>query len=716
MTQGVLEPTAARRAPPSRAWRPCRGRLLRLLLLLATASITATVTACAEPPLVRLTDGATAAPERLDLGRAYVGARVERELTVENAGRTPRTLQAHAPAPFAVTPARLTLAPGEARTLTVQFTPQAAGPHAAALSLAGEGTAAPRTVSLLAEALAPLACAAPTACSTERFDAEAGACVRTDAPDDSPCADACLEGARCQRGACLGRPLRCDDGDACTADACQPGAGCVHTALTCEASADPCRSAFCDPVRGCALADAPDGTACGAPARCGSDRVEACVAGACRQVPVSPDAACPPAPCGPETAEGPALLQRAWRYTPPAGWLPVGTRLLADRGALYWLEREQGTGARVLASVASDGRPRFRAPLPPETAGAELHMVAGPLVLLTRGQHLLALSAADGRPRWTVDAEALARRLAGRDAPPTFLSAHFTLQSPAVLGATVSASWWREGDAEDSLQAFQAHLSLADGTLRASTAGPMPSLVRTAGAVDRTGAVHVYVNLYGFPRVFRYGPTLTPDWRGTATWDSPSEVRLAVADGVLVSGAGGLRGFDVGTGLLLWEENGAGETLLQDGHLLTHGERASSAWGDAWLEGREARTGARRWAHPTPEPATGVWLSQSGAALAATTVAGPCPGDTSGNAACPRAERLQALALGTGERLWQCRTAQALARGSVLLGEHWTGWERDARGGVVALASYALPGWDLSHTGWPQLDGGPERQRRERGP
>jgi hypothetical protein len=42
--------------------------------------------------------------------------------------------------------------------------------------------------------------------------------------------NACTVGQRCHAGGCTaGAPLNCDDGIACTADACVSGTGCVHT-------------------------------------------------------------------------------------------------------------------------------------------------------------------------------------------------------------------------------------------------------------------------------------------------------------------------------------------------------------------------------------------------------------------------------------------------------------------------------------------------------
>ena len=45
-------------------------------------------------------------------------------------------------------------------------------------------------------------------------------------------------------------PGTCDDGDACSVDACVAGLGCVHTALDCQ-DGDPCTDDSCNPATGC---------------------------------------------------------------------------------------------------------------------------------------------------------------------------------------------------------------------------------------------------------------------------------------------------------------------------------------------------------------------------------------------------------------------------------------------------------------------------------
>ena len=57
------------------------------------------------------------------------------------------------------------------------------------------------------------------------------ACASAPVPDGTPCDDgnACSTADTCEDGACEGAPVACNDGDPCTADRCDPAAGCVYT-------------------------------------------------------------------------------------------------------------------------------------------------------------------------------------------------------------------------------------------------------------------------------------------------------------------------------------------------------------------------------------------------------------------------------------------------------------------------------------------------------
>jgi hypothetical protein len=141
-----------------------------------------------------------------------------------------------------------------------------------------------------------------------------GRCAHAALPDGTSCDDGlfCDGAETCRSGVCTaGAPVGCDDGNACTTDACDEATRrCTHTALAdcCTSDADckvadacqtnercsagrcvadavicpnpgPCASAACDPQTGCQTVPLPDGTACDDGNACTSN--DACVAGVC---------------------------------------------------------------------------------------------------------------------------------------------------------------------------------------------------------------------------------------------------------------------------------------------------------------------------------------------------------------------------------------------------------------------------------------------------
>jgi hypothetical protein len=84
-----------------------------------------------------------------------------------------------------------------------------------------------------------------------------GQCV---GPDECEC-DVDWKGSPdCSRHTCTAVPVRCDDGDPCTIDTCDPAAGCEHEPLVCPLFEE-CVSGQCtDPCR--SAADCADGEGC----------------------------------------------------------------------------------------------------------------------------------------------------------------------------------------------------------------------------------------------------------------------------------------------------------------------------------------------------------------------------------------------------------------------------------------------------------------------
>jgi hypothetical protein len=174
----------------------------------------------------------------------------------------------------------------------------------------------------------PLGCADTNACTTDTCDPSRG-CVRRPVADGTPCgADRgfCAGTDVCRAGACIaGTPPSCDDGNACTTDACsdalgrcthQSGPGCcqsdadcadsdactteercvagacVTTPVACPA-AGPCATSRCDAAKGCMAMPRPDGTTCDDGDACTTG--DACTSGRCAG---TPGRRCPdPGPC-----------------------------------------------------------------------------------------------------------------------------------------------------------------------------------------------------------------------------------------------------------------------------------------------------------------------------------------------------------------------------------------------------------------------------------
>lgn len=210
-------------------------------------------------------------PPTLDLGGAAVGAEVAGVVRVRNEGRAAGTATVSVEGPgFSVAAQEVTVAGGAEEPVTVRFRPVAEGAASGRLLVGGAGE-----VQLTAQGLA--ACVPSGPCRAATFDPATRRCVEAVVPDGEVCSSACLRGGACQAGACVGTDTTCDDGDACTIDACTTDGRCVAVPREC-ASDNPCRAAACDPATGCGAVDVADGTPCG-DATCAEVRL--CLGGAC---------------------------------------------------------------------------------------------------------------------------------------------------------------------------------------------------------------------------------------------------------------------------------------------------------------------------------------------------------------------------------------------------------------------------------------------------
>jgi hypothetical protein len=96
------------------------------------------------------------------------------------------------------------------------------------------------------------ACDDGNPCTTDTCEPGAGACIYGNAPDLTPCTDgdACTAGEVCRFGQCGGAtPVTCDDGDLCTVDSCHPALGCTTAPLNCD-DGSACTLDACDPAIG----------------------------------------------------------------------------------------------------------------------------------------------------------------------------------------------------------------------------------------------------------------------------------------------------------------------------------------------------------------------------------------------------------------------------------------------------------------------------------
>lgn len=261
-------------------------------------------------------------PERLDLGRVFVGHRAAQKLELRNAGRQRLDVTLQVDPPFEV-PATLTLGGGESRELDAALVATRAGLVRGTLSVTWGGNT--KEVPIEAVAALPPECPARD-CREFTFDPASGACVEAVSADGTACGatNQCIVGGVCMSGECVGQARDCGDDDACTADACDAASGCIHDAVVCPGSSDPCVAPVCDAQTGCALAPVVDGASCGTN-DCATAHV--CIGGACVERPAPDGSEC----AAPTTCRGaglcrdqvcelpqPNALSPRWRYTPPA--------------------------------------------------------------------------------------------------------------------------------------------------------------------------------------------------------------------------------------------------------------------------------------------------------------------------------------------------------------------------------------------------------------
>lgn len=288
----------------------CRAVLLLVLAL----------SGCRERGLTALSADLTV-PSELDFGVVYVGHARTQPLVLSNRGRAPVDFHITATAPFTA-PESLRLPGGATVLLDVALLAEVEGPLAGTLRLEADGLAF--GVELRGVGALVPTCVPSNDCVDSSFDPTSG-CVESPSAEGASCGanDRCVSGGHCQQGVCVGQAVSCDDGDACTADACNPKQGCIHPPVQCAQPSGACEVAVCEPATGCAVRPAIDGARCGAN---DCQTAQVCISGACVERP-APDGS----ECGaPSTCRGPGSCHAGacapapahvptprWRYTPP---------------------------------------------------------------------------------------------------------------------------------------------------------------------------------------------------------------------------------------------------------------------------------------------------------------------------------------------------------------------------------------------------------------
>jgi outer membrane protein assembly factor BamB len=555
---------------------------------------------CDTASLRTVTERLEAPGEALVFEDTFVGQQREQRLALLNAGRRARRVKlAVEPGAFAV-PAELELAPWERRELSVRFAPARAGEVSTVLRVEGDGEAV--EVRLQGTGRELPVCSAARACHAMRLDSERGVCWEERLPEGSACEAPCLEGGRCVEGQCLGLEASCDDGNACTADACAPGDGCLHTPIALpEASPEqPCLRATCDASEGVRWEAVADGTPCGQ-WTCGGARV--CIAGACT-VRAPAGNVCGEA-CGERLrcesgacVASQGRLAPVWRYPRPAGKSIQFPGLVDAQGNVYWFEYDtffSPSRACELVSVTRDGTPRYRRSA--ETllctdTWNNLAALAGEHLVLGSPKGVTWLRLSDGEVSWSVerDIQTLAVGVSGT----VYALAH------GVLVALVPAS--REVREVRSLEGWSLMLDEAEN-------------------------LYVGSGRVGASVVDSYSATGEERWRGV-----PGGPVFAVWGGRVWSAYG--RVLDARTGALRFEYNapdwtrgqfepvGVGDTLFT----WSWAERCVGAGcpprGIQWpaLVGLDGRTGEVVWHVPSASPTSGLLLTERGVLFTTSSV------------------------------------------------------------------------------------------------
>ncbi len=235
---------------------------------------------CHPDSLVDATGALALNQAELDFHTAYAGHQaVEKTVTLHNQGHATLDVTWTQPAlPFELLTTPNPLNPGDT-TVRVRFRPTAVGDFSSQLAV--NSSRQTLTLLLKGSGVAIPDCGQPETCHALTFDPAQGSCVDTVEPDGTACDphDVCLQQTSCVSGRCIGQPIACDDGNACTTDTCNALLGCQHLPAPPCPGDGACLVGTCDPKLGCSMVPADDGTPCGPMQTC--DAAQVCVSGQC---------------------------------------------------------------------------------------------------------------------------------------------------------------------------------------------------------------------------------------------------------------------------------------------------------------------------------------------------------------------------------------------------------------------------------------------------
>ena len=281
-------------------------------------------------------------PPAVDFGRTWLGHRATQKLSLQNTARGGIDVTLVLVEPFDAQ-ASVHVGGGEQLEVELGVTGTELGLATGYLMVSANGTT--QRVPLRAEVMAPPECPARD-CRVVAFNPATGACEEMLEADGVACGagNTCISAGVCASGVCVGKSRDCTDDDACTTDACDPTAGCVHEAVTCPSSERVCEVAVCSPQTGCGFAPAGDGASCGS-----NDCVtaEVCISGQCVTRAAPDGSQCAPATscrapglCRAQHCElpAPSELHPSWRYSPEPGVTLAFLGAVDDSGNLYATE------------------------------------------------------------------------------------------------------------------------------------------------------------------------------------------------------------------------------------------------------------------------------------------------------------------------------------------------------------------------------------------